>query len=100
MTDDRRLRAAGWMLLAQALFTVMAIGARFAGSGVPWQEIAGSRFLLGALVALGVARARGASLRITRQKLAWTRSLLGTVAAGGTFYVLASPDLAIGDAVT
>jgi drug/metabolite transporter (DMT)-like permease len=94
------LRAAGWMILAQALFAVMSVGARFVGPGVPWQEVCGSRMATAAALSLLVARLRGSSLRIVDKKHAWLRSAFGTLAAGGTFYVLSQPSIAVGDAVT
>jgi len=94
------LRAAAWMTIAQILFAAMAVGARVGGRDVPWQEVCASRFLVGGLTALVVARARGQSLRITRQREAWLRSAFGTLAAAGTFYVFAAPTLALGDAAT
>jgi drug/metabolite transporter (DMT)-like permease len=100
MTVRQPLRGVAWMVVAQALFAIMALGGRLSGRELPWQEVAGSRFLVGALTALAVARLRGSSLRVTRKREAWIRSGFGTLAAAGTFYVLAAPGLAIGDAVT
>src|SRR5262249_29221312 len=54
----------------------------------------------GALTALVVARVRGTPLRVRHKKEAWMRSICGTIAALGTFYTLAAPDLAVGDAAT
>ena len=93
-------RAVVWMVLAQFLFALMAIGARIGGRDVPWPEVGATRFLLGALTAYAVGRVRGQSLRITRMRQAWLRSAFGTVSALGTFYVYAAPGLPIGDAVT
>jgi drug/metabolite transporter (DMT)-like permease len=103
MTGTPKLRpvaAAAWMMLAQSLFGVMSVGARLGGREVPWQEIAASRFLVGATTAFVVARLRGQSLAITKRGEAWLRSIFGTLAAFGTFFTLASPSLAMGDAVT
>jgi drug/metabolite transporter (DMT)-like permease len=88
------------MTTAQLAFAGMAVGARVGGGGVPWQEVCASRFVVGALTAYAVARARGQSLRITRVREAWLRSAFGTLSAAGTFFVFASPALAIGDAAT
>jgi drug/metabolite transporter (DMT)-like permease len=88
------------MALAQLLFAMMAIGARFGGRDLPWQEVAATRFAVGALTAYVVARARGQSLRISRRREAWLRSVFGTLSAAGTFYVYAAPRLPLGDAVT
>jgi len=94
------LRAAGWMLVAQLLFAVMALGARLGGRDLPWPEVCAARFLVGALTAYVVARVRQQPLHITNVREAWLRSGFGTLAAAGTFWVLAAPGLAIGDAVT
>lgn len=88
------------MALAQLLFAMMAIGARFGGRNLPWQEVAATRFAVGAITVYVVARARGQSLRITRLRDAWLRSAFGTLSAAGTFYIYASPALPMGDAVT
>jgi drug/metabolite transporter (DMT)-like permease len=93
-------RAVAWMLLAQLLFALMAIGARIGGRDVPWPEVAATRFFVGAMTAYGVARVRGQSLAITRVREAWLRSAFGTLSAAGTFFVYAAPGLPIGDAVT
>ena len=89
-----------WMAVAQLLFAMMAIAARFGGRNLPWQEVAATRFAVGALTVYAVARARGQSLRITRRRDAWLRSAFGTLSAAGTFYIYASPALPMGDAVT
>jgi len=94
------VRAIAWMVLAQLLFALMAIGARIGGRNVPWPEVGATRFLVGAMTAFTVGRVRGQSLRITRLREAWLRSLFGTLSAAGTFFVYAAPNLPIGDAVT
>ncbi len=100
-TSRRRpARAVAWMILAQFLFTLMAIGARFGGRGVPWPEVGAARFLLGGITAYAIGRARGQSLLVTRQREAWLRSAFGTLGAAGTFFVYAAPGLPLGDAVT
>jgi drug/metabolite transporter (DMT)-like permease len=96
----RPLAAAAWMTTAQVAFAAMAVGARVGGSGVPWQEVCATRFVVGALTAYAVARVRGQSLRITRRREAWLRSAFGTLSAAGTFFVFAAPALALGDAAT
>jgi drug/metabolite transporter (DMT)-like permease len=96
----RPLAAAAWMTAAQVAFAGMAVGARVGGSGVPWQEVCASRFLVGALTAYVVARVRGQSLLITKQREAWLRSAFGTLSAAGTFFVFSAPALALGDAAT
>lgn len=100
MRETQPLAAALWMTAAQALFAVMSIGARLGGQGVPWQEVAASRFLVGALTALVVAFVRRTSLRVVHQKEQMWRSAFGTAAALATFFTLAAPELAVGDAVT
>jgi drug/metabolite transporter (DMT)-like permease len=97
---EHPIRAALWMIVAQILFSSMNIGARLGGASVPWQEVAGTRFVVGALTAMIVARARGSSLRVVHQKEQLWRSLFGTIAALGTFYTLAQREVAVGDAVT
>jgi drug/metabolite transporter (DMT)-like permease len=98
--EHHPVRSALWMLGAQACFAVMGAGARVGARHMPWQEVCASRFLIGALVAYGTARARGASLRVHRQREAWVRSFFGTLSAAGTFIVVSSPALAIGDGTT
>jgi drug/metabolite transporter (DMT)-like permease len=89
-----------WMVLAQLFFAGMNVCTRLGARALPWSEIAASRFLIGALIALGVAWYRGSSLRITDRSNAWRRSVYGTIAAICTFYALASSRIALGDAVT
>lgn len=94
------IRGAAWMLTAQALFAVMSIGPRLIGRAVPWQEVCASRMIVAAVLAFVFAKVRRTSLAVTNLKYAWLRSIFGTLAAAGTFYVLAAPGLALGDAVT
>ncbi|MEI7891700.1 MAG: DMT family transporter [Myxococcales bacterium] len=95
------LRGALWMTGAQVLFAVMALAARLGGTAkIPWQEVAASRFLIGALTAFVVARIRGSKLTVRNQHAQWVRSAFGTATAAGTFYLLASPLMSLGDAVT
>lgn len=93
-------RAASWMIIAQILFAAMATSARIGGRRLPWQEVCASRFLVGALTVLLVARARGRTLGLANRRASWARSVLGTVSAAGTFYLYATPHLPIGDAAT
>jgi drug/metabolite transporter (DMT)-like permease len=88
------------MVLAQIFFAAMNVCTRLAARELSWLEIASARFLVGALIALGLARYRGSSLRITDRPNTWRRSLFGTIAAACTFYALASSRIALGDAVT
>jgi drug/metabolite transporter (DMT)-like permease len=89
-----------WMVLAQLIFAGMNVFTRLGARQVPWSEIAATRFLIGALIAIGIARYRGSSLRITDRPNTWRRSLFGTLAAICTFYALSSSRLALGDAAT
>jgi drug/metabolite transporter (DMT)-like permease len=88
------------MVLAQVFFAAMNVCTRVGARELPWSEIAAARFVVGALIAVGLARYRGTSLRITDRPNTWWRSLLGTAAAVCTFYALASSRIALGDAVT
>ena len=88
------------MVLAQVFFAAMNVCTRMGARELPWSEIACARFLLGALIAIGVARYRGSSLQITDGPNTWRRSILGTGAAVCTFYALASNRIPLGDAVT
>ncbi|HEY7636434.1 MAG TPA: DMT family transporter [Gemmatimonadales bacterium] len=90
----------GWMVLAQFLFAAMNICTRLGSFRVPWAQVACARFLVGALLAGGVAAARKTSLQIIDQPGAWRRSIFGALSAVGAFYTLSSPRIAIGDAAT
>jgi drug/metabolite transporter (DMT)-like permease len=96
------LRESGlaWMVLAQLLFAAMNICTRLGSARLPWPEVASARFLIGALLAAGVAAGRGTSLQIIDQPGAWRRSIFGALSAVGAFYTLSSPRIAIGDAAT
>jgi drug/metabolite transporter (DMT)-like permease len=100
MRKQSRAGAFAWMIAAQALFAAMALGARFVGRSLPWQEVAAARMAVALVLTWGIARARGRSLAIVDRKHAWLRTVFGTVAAAGSFYVYARPALPIGDAVT
>lgn len=88
------------MVLSQLMFTAMNICSRLGGRGLPWSEVAGARFLVGALVTLLIARARGSSLKIADRKNTWLRSIFGTVASFCFFYSVTSPRIPLGDAIT
>jgi drug/metabolite transporter (DMT)-like permease len=88
------------MVLAQVFFAGMNVCTRLGASQLPWLEIASIRFLIGALIAFGLAYHRGTSLRIVDRPNAWRRSIYGTLAAICTFYALSSSHLALGDAAT
>lgn len=92
--------ALAWMVLAQVFFAGMNICTRLGARHLPWSEIASTRFLLGALIAYGLAAHRRTSLRITDRPNAWRRSIYGTLAAVCTFYALSSRRIAVGDAAT
>lgn len=89
-----------WMVLAQVFFAGMNVLTRLGARHLPWSEIAATRFLIGALIAIALAWYRGSSLRITDRPNTWRRSVFGTLAALCTFYALASSRIAVGDAAT
>lgn len=82
------------------MFTAMNIFSRLGGRDVPWSEVAGVRFLFGAIIVLLIARSSGASLRATDRKNTWLRTIFGTLASIGFFYSVTSPRIPLGDAVT
>jgi drug/metabolite transporter (DMT)-like permease len=88
------------MVLAQACFAGMNVCTRLGARDLPWPEIGAARFLIGALMALALARYRGTSIVITDQPSAWRRSVFGAMSAIATFYALASSHIALGDAAT
>jgi drug/metabolite transporter (DMT)-like permease len=92
------IRAIAWMLLASALFSLMALFSRKAAEHAVWTEVAFARAFFGLLVAFSVARYRGMPLKVQDQRLGWGRSLCGTISMLCTFYVYASPGIALGDA--
>lgn len=93
-------KALAWMVTAQVLFTIMGVCTRLGAQRLPWSEVAAARAVLGAVVAIVVARMRGAPLVIHDRRTAWARSICGTVAMICTFYTLGAPAIALGDAVT
>lgn len=93
-------QALAWMALAQAFFAGMNVCTRAGARDLAWSEIAAGRFLVGALIAFGVAQYRSSSLRIADRPSTWRRSIYGTMAALCTFYALSSSLLALGDAAT
>lgn len=94
------VRGVAWMLIAQVLFSGMNIFTRLGARGVPWPETAFARFFFGAIITCLVGLGRGVPLRVTKKKLAWSRSICGTLAALTYFYILSSPKIPVGDAVT
>lgn len=89
-----------WMAIAQVFFAGMNVCTRLGARTLPWSEMAAGRFLIGIMIAVGVAWYRKSSLRIIDRPNAWRRSVYGTIAALCTFYALASTRIALGDAVT
>ena len=100
VTPAHALAGLGWMLLAQVCFAAMNVSARLAGGDVPWPEVASARFLVGAVLAWGIARSRGASLAITDRRTSWMRAIFGTLSAVCTFYAITSRRINLGDAAT
>jgi len=94
------LAGLGWMVVAQLCFAAMNVFTRLGSRHLPWPEIAAARFLIGALIAVGLASARGVSLAVTDKRGTWRRSIYGTAAALGSFFALSSPRVAVGDAAT
>jgi drug/metabolite transporter (DMT)-like permease len=88
------------MVLAAALFAVMNLLVHVSSVGLPWAEVGLARALVGALVAVTVARRRGVSLELRSPRLAWGRSIAGSIAMLCTFFTVGAPTLALGDAVT
>ena len=93
-------RALAWMVVAQVLFTAMGICTRLGAQKLPWSEVAAARAVIGAVVAIGIARMRGAPLVVYDRRTAWARSICGTIAMICTFYTFGAPAIALGDAVT
>jgi drug/metabolite transporter (DMT)-like permease len=88
------------MALASLLFATMNVCVRLSARHVPWPEVAAVRALLGAAVAIAVARTRRAPLVIVDHKAAWARSAFGTVGMLCGFYTLGAPSITLGDAMT
>lgn len=88
------------MAVSAILFATMNYLVRLASAEVPWQMVATSRALIGALVAILVARVRGASLVVRDRRAMWTRSAFGTAAMAFTFWALGSHGLGLGDTTT
>ena len=89
-----------WMAVAQLLFAGMNVCTRLGAQQLPWSEVAAVRFLVGAAIAVIIARQRRSDLRVRDRRSAWRRSVYGTLAAACTFYALASPRIALGDVAT
>lgn len=88
------------MALGATLFALMNFFARVASSTASWASVGAVRALVGALVAVAVARARGASLAARDRRAVLLRSVFGTAAMIATFYSLSSRSLSLGDTVT
>lgn len=88
------------MALSAVLFATMNYLVRLASTDVPWQLVGMSRALIGALVAIVVARVRGASLTVRDRRAMWLRSAFGTAAMAFTFWALGSHGLGLGDTTT
>ena len=88
------------MAAGAILFALMNFFARLASSSASWMTVGAVRALIGAGVAVGVARLRGTSLVANDRKAIFWRSLFGTAAMGTTFYALSSRTLPLGDTVT
>ncbi|CAN5905719.1 hypothetical protein BH11MYX4_BH11MYX4_59930 [soil metagenome] len=88
------------MAAGAVLFALMNFFARLASDSASWATVGAARALVGAFVAIAVARARGSSLRITDKRALFWRSVFGTGAMMATFYALSSRSLSLGDTVT
>lgn len=88
------------MAASAALFALMNLFGRAASSSASWASVGAARALVGALVAVLVARMRGVSLAANDKRAVFWRSLFGTGAMMSTFYALSSRTLPLGDTVT
>ena len=88
------------MAAGAVLFALMNFLAKLASGSASWMTVGAVRALVGAVVAIAVARARGRSLAVKNRRAVLLRSLLGTVAMTTTFYALSSRSLSLGDTVT
>jgi drug/metabolite transporter (DMT)-like permease len=82
------------------LFAMMNYFAKLASAEAPWMTVGAVRALVGAFVAIAVARMRGASLVAKDRRAILWRSLLGTASMAATFYALSSRSLSLADTVT
>jgi drug/metabolite transporter (DMT)-like permease len=97
---ERHVRGAVWMCVSATLFAFMVLFARLAGSRLPWPMVGAARCIVGAAVAVIVARLNHSSLRTRGSGGVWLRSILGTVSTALSFYVVANGEITIGDAAT
>lgn len=88
------------MAAGALLFALMNFLARLASASASWPTVAACRALVGAGVAVAVAKARGVSLRVTDGRTVFWRSFFGTVSMLATFYALSSRSTSLGDVVT
>ncbi len=93
-------RALAYMALAATLFATMNFLARLASTSASWQSVGALRALVGALVAIAVARVRGVRLEVVDRRAMLWRSLVGTGAMIATFYALSSRSMSLGDTAT
>jgi drug/metabolite transporter (DMT)-like permease len=100
LSERRSGLGLAWMVLAQLFFALMNVCTRLGSAHLPWSEIAAARFVIGALIALALARAQRHSLRVTDRAGTWRRSIFGTLAAIGAFFALGSNRIGVGDAAT
>jgi drug/metabolite transporter (DMT)-like permease len=56
-----------WMAVAQLFFAAMHVCTRLGAQQLPWSEVAAARFLVGAAMAILVARQRRSDLRVRNQ---------------------------------
>lgn len=88
------------MAASAVLFALMNFFAKLASASTSWMTVGAVRALVGAFVAIAVARVRGGSLAVKDRRAVLWRSVLGTAAMTTTFYALSSRTLSLGDTVT
>lgn len=88
------------MATSAALFASMNFFARIASVSSSWAMVGAVRALVGACVAIAVARMRGVSLAAKDRKAVFWRSVFGTLSMIATFAAVTSPDLPLGDSTT
>jgi len=93
-------RALLYMAGSAVCFATMNLLARLATTSTSWATVGAMRAVVGALVALAVARVRGVPLRVHDHRALLLRSAFGTLSMMATFYALSSRTLALGDTVT
>lgn len=93
-------QAYAWMAVGAVLFATMNVCARTTSGHVDWKLVAMTRAGTGTLLAVLVGVLRSAPVLARSSTAMWARSFFGTVALACTFWVLANPHLALGDAAT